>query len=52
MGHTVPVVLLVVEGGLNTLKAACEALAKKTPVVVIEGFGRAADMVAVAYRMK
>lgn len=48
----VPVVLLVVEGGLNTLRTASEAMDKNTPVVIIEGFGRAADLVAAANRMK
>ena len=48
----VPVVLLVVEGGLNTLRTASEAIDKNTPVVIIEGFGRAADLVAAASRLK
>lgn len=45
-----PVVLLVLEGGVNTLKTVLEALRKKTPVVVIQGSGRAADFIAMAYK--
>ncbi|CAD5116686.1 DgyrCDS5550 [Dimorphilus gyrociliatus] len=47
----VPVVLLVLEGGVNTLETAAVAIANKTPVVVIQGSGRAADFIAYAYRI-
>ena len=46
-----PVVLLVLEGGENTLKTAAEAVANSTPVVIIQGSGRAADFIALAYRL-
>ena len=46
----VPVVLLVLEGGENTLKTAKSAIASGTPVVVIHGSGRAADYIAKAMR--
>jgi len=41
----VPVVLLVLEGGMNTLKTAREAIVNNTPVIVIAGSGRAADFI-------
>ena len=44
-----PVVLLVLEGGENTLKQAEEAIEQKTPVVVVQGSGRAADFISLAY---
>lgn len=47
----VPVVLLVLEGGVNTLETAASAIANNTPVVVIQGSGRAADFIAFAYRI-
>lgn len=42
-------VCLVVEGGPVTLKVVAEALRDRTPVVVIEGSGRAADVIAYAW---
>ncbi len=42
--------MLVLEGGENTLQTAAEAIKKNTPVVVIQGSGRAADFIAYAYR--
>ena len=44
-----PVVLLVLEGGPNTIRTMCELIKKKIPAVVVEGSGRAADLVAFAY---
>lgn len=45
----VPVVLLVLEGGPNTIRTMSELIKKKIPAVVVEGSGRAADVVAFAY---
>jgi len=45
----VPVVVLVLEGGHNTLKTAHEAIETKTPVLVFAGSGRAADFIVKAY---
>ena len=45
-GVTVPVVLLVLEGGENTIKTAMKAVEENTPVVIIQGSGRAADVIA------
>ena len=46
----VPVVMLVLEGGPGTVKTMTEAIKKKIPAVVIDGSGRAADVVAFAYK--
>lgn len=43
-------VLLVVEGGPGTLTTAEQAIYEGTPVVVMEGSGRAADVLAYAWR--
>lgn len=45
----VPVVLLVLEGGPNTVQTMYELIKKKVPAVVIDGSGRAANVVAFAY---
>lgn len=42
--------MLVVEGGPNTLKSVKNAINSKLPVVLVEGSGRAADLLAFAYR--
>ena len=42
----IPTICLVLEGGPNTLETAAQSIAKGTPVVVIEGSGRAADFIA------
>ncbi|XP_077980205.1 transient receptor potential cation channel subfamily M member-like 2 [Glandiceps talaboti] len=46
----VPVVLVVVEGGPNTLKTVYESTEKNMPAVIVEGSGRAADVIAYAYK--
>lgn len=43
-------VLLVVEGGPVTLQVVSEAVYSRVPVVVIEGSGRVADLIALAWR--
>nr|6CO7_A Chain A, Predicted protein [Nematostella vectensis]6CO7_B Chain B, Predicted protein [Nematostella vectensis]6CO7_C Chain C, Predicted protein [Nematostella vectensis]6CO7_D Chain D, Predicted protein [Nematostella vectensis] len=45
----VPVVLLVLEGGPNTVATMYELIKKKVPAVVIDGSGRAASVVGFAY---
>ena len=42
--------VLCLEGGPNTLKTMSEAINNNTPVVVIGGSGRAADVVCYAYQ--
>ena len=46
----IPVVLLVLEGGPNTIRTVLEAVTKTppTPVVIAEGSGRAADILSFA----
>eukprot|EP00794_Sanderia_malayensis_P003485 gene3485-3983_t len=46
----IPVVILCLEGGPNTIKTMAEAIKKGVPAVVIDGTGRAADVVAFAYK--
>ena len=46
----IPVVLLVLEGGENTIKTALEAVQNNIPVVIIQGSGRAADVIAFAVK--
>ncbi|KAL8607328.1 hypothetical protein ACOMHN_039478 [Nucella lapillus] len=48
----IPSVLIVVEGGINTMKTMRECIKKShIPVVVIDGSGRAANFIAEAYRL-
>ncbi|XP_048256759.1 transient receptor potential cation channel subfamily M member 2-like isoform X1 [Haliotis rufescens] len=47
----VPNVLIVVEGGLNTMRTVSESIQRNTPVVVIEGSGRAAEYIALGYKL-
>jgi transient receptor potential cation channel subfamily M protein 2 len=44
-------VLLVLEGGVNTLCTAASAIKNSTPVVIVQGSGRAADFIAKAYEV-
>lgn len=39
-------VLLMLEGGINTLRTVVEGMERGTPVVVMGGSGRAADFLA------
>ncbi|XP_050394392.2 transient receptor potential cation channel subfamily M member 2 [Patella vulgata] len=47
----VPCVLIVVEGGINTMKTVLESLRNNTPVVAIEGTGRCADLIAYGFKL-
>ena len=42
----VPVVVLVAEGDLHTLDVVVEVLKKCIPVVILQGSGKAADLIA------
>ena len=44
-----PAVVVVIEGGYQTLSAACEAIEADIPVLVFAGSGKAADFIAAAY---
>ncbi|GFO31362.1 transient receptor potential cation channel subfamily m member 2-like [Plakobranchus ocellatus] len=52
-GQTIPtpVVLIVVEGGVNTMETVHQSSKRNTPVVVINGSGRAADILALAFKI-
>ncbi|XP_053372803.1 transient receptor potential cation channel subfamily M member-like 2 [Mercenaria mercenaria] len=47
---SVPIVLLVLEGGPGTLETVHQAIKNNTPSVVVKGSGRAADILAYAYQ--
>lgn len=47
----VPIVLLVVDGGDNTLETVLQALRVSTPVVVIGSSGRAANFIEAGMRL-
>lgn len=47
----VPVVMLVVEGGVNTMKTVWQATEQNIPVLVLNGSGRAADFIADGYTL-
>lgn len=49
-GLGVPVVLLALEGGVDTIVAAKNAVQHHIPIVVCEGTGRAADIIAFAQK--
>ncbi|CAF3685159.1 unnamed protein product, partial [Adineta steineri] len=42
----IPIVMILVEGGPFSVRTICHALQSNTPLVVVKGFGRAADLVA------
>ena len=44
-----PVVMLVVEGGVNTMKTMWQSIQQDIPVLVLNGSGRAADFIACGY---
>lgn len=47
----VPIVLLVVDGGENTLETVLQALRVSTPVVIIGSSGRAANFIEAGMRL-
>ena len=51
-GHGVPVISVVLEGGANTVRAVLEYVTDNppVPVVVCDGSGRAADLLAFAHK--
>lgn len=48
--QTVPIVCLVLEGGIDTIKVVLQNVSQNPPIpiVVVEGSGRAADLIAYA----
>lgn len=51
-GHGVPIVCVVLEGGSNTIKTVLDYLTDEppVPVVVCDGSGRAADLLAFTHK--
>eukprot|EP00051_Salpingoeca_urceolata_P029602 m.7037 g.7037 ORF g.7037 m.7037 type:complete len:1470 (+) comp2797_c0_seq1:203-4612(+) len=45
----IPVVTIIIQGGPGSLKTAHDAVVEGTPLVVVEGTGQAADMLAYAW---
>ena len=45
----IPVVLVVVEGGTDAIEDVIKSLKRQVPVVLCEGTGRAADILAYAF---
>jgi DUF917 family protein len=43
--------MLVVEGGVNTMKTVWQAVQQNIPVLVLNGSGRAADFIAYGYML-
>ena len=50
MQSEIPMVLLVLEGGVGTLKTVYESVKKKTPCVFVEGTGKCADIFSYALK--
>jgi len=50
-GVNLPMVKIVVEGGIGTLRTVIQAVEKNIPVLVLEGSGGAADLIAAAYNL-
>ena len=42
----VPVLVIVIEGDLSTLDVVVEVLEKRIPVLILQGSGKAADLIA------
>eukprot|EP00053_Salpingoeca_punica_P025338 m.16890 g.16890 ORF g.16890 m.16890 type:complete len:1448 (+) comp7747_c0_seq1:367-4710(+) len=49
--HGIPAVTLVIQGGPGTVNTCYNSVMSKTPLVVIEGTGQAADCIAYAWMM-
>ncbi|KAK3605981.1 hypothetical protein CHS0354_019660 [Potamilus streckersoni] len=47
---SVPIVILVLEGGPGTLETVQNALMQNTPAVIVKGSGRAADILSYAFK--
>ncbi|CAF3513573.1 unnamed protein product [Rotaria sp. Silwood1] len=47
--YKIPIIQILIEGGPSSLLTVVEAVTHETPVIVIEGTGRAANFIAKAY---
>lgn len=45
----IPVVVVALEGGFNSIDDIYESIQKKIPIVICDGSGRVADILANAY---
>jgi len=50
-GVNVPLIQLVVGGGLDSMKTVVRAVTKGIPVLVVQGSGHAADFIAYGYHL-
>ncbi len=48
-GLGIPVIVVLVEGGLDAIDFAYESLKCRIPVVICQGTGRAADIISYAF---
>ena len=51
-GLDIPVITLLIEGGTTSIEGFLESLNRKIPCVIMEGSGRAADIIAYALKNK
>uniref|UniRef100_A0A3B3YQL8 TRPM SLOG domain-containing protein n=1 Tax=Poecilia mexicana TaxID=48701 RepID=A0A3B3YQL8_9TELE len=51
-GIKIPVVCVVLDGGLGTLRVICHAIRNNTPCVILEGSGRMADVIAYVFEQR
>jgi hypothetical protein len=47
--HSAPIVVVIVEGGIDTFDYVYKCIQCRIPLVMCEGSGRAADILAYAY---
>ncbi|KAJ8309784.1 hypothetical protein KUTeg_011649 [Tegillarca granosa] len=50
VGSQIPFIRILIDGGLDNLKTAAESVKSNIPVIVLDGSGKAADLVADVYR--
>ena len=48
---TIPVISIIVEGGINSMKTVWQAVMRGIPVLVLQSSGRAADFIAHGYNI-
>jgi len=47
----IPVIQIIIEGGIGSMKCVYESVKNGIPVLVLEGTGRAADFIAMGYHL-
>ncbi len=48
--HKCPTVMIVIQGGPGTMASALKAVQERTPLVVVDGSGKAATAISYAWR--